>query len=391
MFGNEIGMKVPDLIFICLFSIYIYINRNEMRLPKISLIFFFIILGQVLSEINGIINGKVLIVNDLIDFILTFEITAAFVVGYSLALKYENHKGQVFGFSFWLLIASFLGLSILILFNFWGVKEVLGSLYELDKSRSVSVDNTGNLFRLSSTFTNPNYFGLFICALSSIFVSLYFRTFNLKNLLGVLVCLSLVLVSGSRTALISFIFVVLFIGAFQILKYSRREPKLIISLTVVILILAFTLPIFIEKVMASLGRYTDLENMANSMNARFNAWDIALRWIYDYPLLGIGSNKVNMTSVDNNYIYLLYKNGLVGLGLYLLLFSFMSFISIRAFLKSNSKEVFTPTVAMVTTGLILTTLIGMLTAVPLNMVQFAVPLFLCLGFGYYILAHRERF
>ena len=127
----------------------------------------------------------------------------------------------------------------------------------------------------------------------------------------------LLLLSGSRTGIVSIIFAVSV--AWVILKYFR--PSIKTQHFIVFSILAIAILSFILLVIQKYGpqiEYYALRGM-NNEQSRLYAWSKALEWIGMQPplnlILGSGSGALSSVfqSAFNNYLQVFYDYGLLGL------------------------------------------------------------------------------
>jgi O-antigen ligase len=183
--------------------------------------------------------------------------------------------------------------------------------------------------RIIGTAGNPNLWG-FVLACYAIFIFsrvVLARGFLLLPVLfGVIVSIAM---TGSRSALLSFV-----IGSVTILFGSFRFARVRGPLLIVSAVMTLALPIALVFIAQSLGseRY-DMKNV-ESMYLRFHTWSETLKEYQDDLLLGRGPTKflqkeraVKSTAAalvrDNNYVSAVAETGIIGLLLLLALFATM--------------------------------------------------------------------
>ncbi|MBQ2220028.1 MAG: O-antigen ligase family protein, partial [Elusimicrobia bacterium] len=205
--------------------------------------------------------------------------------------------------------------------------------------------------RIFSTFGNPNFFGDFLVVMSPIVLALFFKkkSFHLL-LLWALITFSTIF-SYSKGAWIGFgvgiiAFTFLFIGF--ILNISRRKK--------VILILLMAL---ITVSIVSGGIFLQLKKRPDSSSFRVFTWLSCCEMINTHPVIGTGIGTFYLTypsyrrpqiffiegmhntesdHPENEYLEVFYDEGIIGLGIFLLLLLMVLTIGFRSlsyFRKSN--------------------------------------------------------
>lgn len=205
--------------------------------------------------------------------------------------------------------------------------------------------------RIFSTFGNPNFFGDFLVVMSPIVLALFFKkkSFHLL-LLWALITFSTIF-SYSKGAWIGFgvgiiAFTFLFIGF--ILNISRRKK--------VILILLMAL---ITVSIVSGGIFLQLKKRPDSSSFRVFTWLSCWEMINTHPVIGTGIGTFYLTypsyrrpqiffiegmhntesdHPENEYLEVFYDEGIIGLGIFLLLLLMVLTIGFRSlsyFRKSN--------------------------------------------------------
>ena len=140
--------------------------------------------------------------------------------------------------------------------------------------------NHGN--RISASFSNPNFFG-------GLIVLLFFPVFNLikNSLCKILIILSslfVLILTGSKGALLAFI-IGLFLYSFLNIVYLN-EKKYLSYFALIITILLFVL--FYASKFDFLYRFQISEENLVSTNTRIQIWEDSLQMIDDSPFIGYG-------------------------------------------------------------------------------------------------------
>ncbi|KZY85131.1 hypothetical protein A3741_28330 [Oleiphilus sp. HI0069] len=125
-----------------------------------------------------------------------------------------------------------------------------------------------------------------------------------------------------------------------------------------------------------LWRFSNTENINESFGARLSAWQGASTSIVEHILVGVGSNKSEVASLDSNYVLILYKNGMLGLALYFALFVSVIYASFRKYIKYRWVDPYIEVVSVFCLSSTFIMFVAMITAIPLFMVQLSVPYFM---------------
>lgn len=363
---GSVGMKVPDLLYLFLFIgalFYLCKKQCKFKLPVLFNFFLIICVYELFVLFVFSISTPNLVFEDLTEILRMFLILTVIMVSYNFPLfeniNKDNEKYSLF------IIYLFIIFSWFIFFNIFGFKDFSSYFYEVSRSRGFSDQNTLNIFRLSSTFTNPNYFGIF-CVFST-----FFFFFNKRYFIS-FVFLIFLFLSGSRTSIIALIISFL---SYNIIKtlITLSVKRLIVFISLIILIFYF---IFINFNILEpfLWRFTNIDNLKNNLFARFSVWLDIIDYNNGKELYGSGTSKYLFNSVDGNYALIYLKGGIINLILHFILFVYILFVLFNNAFIQNCKHaviLFTFTIAL---------LVHMTTAVTFNMVQIYIPYFVYLSY-----------
>ena len=378
LLGPAIGMKIPDVIFIVLSVIFLYLYRHHFKsIPLLPIVFLFLMV-EILSQFKGTIVNVVLI-NDLVELIRPIEFILALAVGSTLCEKGSKLYYDKFTI---LIIILFITFSLLIFFDFMGIKSASTIFYEVGKSRGYSDINTKNIWRLASTFTNPNYFGLFCCAIAGVLLYRLLSFWLMLDALFFVVFTSFVILSGSRTGLVSLICIFIAIFFVDLVSKGIKTKSRIVSYGSIFIFSLIALPKIFDVGQKVLWRFTNVQNMEESFGARIEAWNSALITIQSNFIIGVGSNKSMVKSLDNNYLMILYKNGIVGLLIVSFILLLILNLGFKLYNKSKLEDQYGSAISVLLLSSVLVIIIGMLTAVPLYMSQIFIPFFMLTGYSF---------
>lgn len=367
LLGASLGLKFGNilaLIFIIIFLLYYrkVIIPKEMTFKLLILIFA----DESISLFCSIFIHPI-VINDLFDIFRPILYMLTYILIYNLCnlQTIENYNIKKLN----KIIFIFLLFSTIQLLNPFNVKVLMKYIYELDKSRTL--DTISTTWRLSSTFTNPNYFGFFLSIICSIYLSIILN--RVKNNIFIL-CLMiwsviLLLFTGSRTALIAMIvglLIIILVHSFNLI-HQGKVKRIMILFLIVIMMASITYFFTLTYIGSTFLRYSNTNNMELSLLSRYNAWGNAYNEFLKYPIIGNGPYNYLMDSFDNNYVYFLFRNGLLGGFIYIIFFikNIISSLKLGKFVEN--KKLYTYLLSMIGTNV--TLLISMSTAVTYNFIQ----------------------
>lgn len=360
LFGESLGYKFGDiLLLITIISILVRIKNiiNPMNLNYIFLVIFIFV--EIFSLFFSSLRLPV-ILDDLFELFRPVLYLLIYLTVYSLVNNSTFHKDSIR--RVYIALFIFFVISVFQLFNFLGTKNIMSFFYEVSKSRTF--DTSESIWRLASTFTNPNYFSFFLAITLSFFFSGILASENIKekvwNLIFSIVVLSLVLFTGSRTGLVASIISVL--GIYFVYTFKTYRKSTIYKF--ISIVTFFTLMIFItfysQDFLNRFERFSDVENIKFNLYVRYEIWFEALDKWKQSPLIGNGPYKYYMDTFDSNYVLMLYRYGLIGLTLFIVLFLFNILKSIK---NANTKF----SLGMV--GVNIVFMISMISAISFNFIQ----------------------
>ncbi|HFQ4858326.1 TPA: O-antigen ligase family protein [Vibrio vulnificus] len=375
--GVEIGLKIPDFIFIGFTSFFLVYHKGYVIVDKVSIILFtFIVLGLI-SQVNGVLLGNDIIINDLVDLMIPMEVVLAYLSGVAF---YRAGYRCFFNRKITIIFSIFVIFSYLVFFDLFSFKFLISNFYEVGKSRGYSEENIKNIWRLASTFTNPNYFGIFCSVVTSLMFYLVIREINTRNTTLFLSFFVFVVISGSRTALISLVLSLSLILVLDLFSKGIKTKQRAVFYCFLFLIIIFALPKLLLSASEVLWRFTNVDNMEESFGARLDAWSDAFRSIEQSTLIGVGSNKSEIQSLDSNYILILYKNGIIGLLMELGMLIYILFVSFKLYLIKNKSKHPDTSVGILGCCSVIILSVSMITSIPLRMSHIVVPFYLCFGY-----------
>ena len=243
-----------------------------------------------------------------------------------------------------------------------------------------TIEYTYSNYRVYSFFDNPNYLGVFMVFLVALAGAHFFfgganGVKRICYLLLFFVSLGIVILTGSRTAILGSAVVVL---VTMLLKFSiKRLAFMIFILTIFV----FSILYFFPKTQTVFFHHES--NITN----RFLAYNSAIRMIRDNLILGIGvgnysqvykeSYKNNMTSsnpvtftAENNFLENMAQVGLFGILIYISFFLLFFQNLYHAFHIAHANDIRCISMALgiAMTGFLISSLFVVVNTVPLNMI-----------------------
>ena len=320
LFANN---KYIPYIFPILISILIILSQKKrINVPWICLVFILIACDSLLLSCLRI-SIYTSIKAGLQEFIRNNIYILVIIIVSNIRLSMDQYR------KIWL---SMLFLMILIqifqLFKILNINYILANIYDEESInlRTAQVYNISSLslFRAGSVFINPNQYSRIILLILCIILGYdipygsYNKSNRLKNITKiVLVTISLIL-TGSRTAFVIFIILLVFYRN-NLYKYRR--------LIAIALIFLFCISNYLNINLSEL-RFTKIhEGISNSIVVKFNNLGSLISQFNPYNIiLGVGpfnEFKPGLTAIDFDLGYLYAYYGIFGIVLYVALFCYL--------------------------------------------------------------------
>lgn len=213
--------------------------------------------------------------------------------------------------------------------------------------------------RLTATYKNPNTYSAILVTGHLITLGLFFyenrrkrKTLLLFSIALLAVC---ILFAASRTMIAAYLLVTVVMILIGASKAGYSKSQIISLITVLgisfLIAISFISYSIIVRLESGLDIFSD-----ESFAMRILAWYLNLQLFFESPVLGWGAAKaIHTTVVDNEFILVLRRYGLVGLTVFAGIYLQPMFTAFKN-LKSDSKPIF------LFTSIILTTIITFLLA-----------------------------
>ncbi|WP_271629657.1 O-antigen ligase family protein [Caldicellulosiruptor sp. DIB 104C] len=299
------------LLFIIALILYYYKPKSKFEFIDLIPLFFYIVmfLLSTLFFKNVIDKNKAIL-----GILNAFVIPALFYILFILAddnLLYRTKK-------VWLCI--FVIASIVCVFEY-----LYYLLFRTYKERTISI------------FFNPNIFAFFLVMVYPFILS-FLKSDRLK-IGGTLVIFLEILLSGSRTGFLVFLFEAVLIN----IKLVRKNiGKLFMGLSLI-------LCLFLPKIIYRIPRVSDIYNTKNAVGQRIFAIEFVLNYFKHKNLFeGIGAGQfeslfrslkppgiVLLRSAHNLFLNALIEYGIIGYGMFIFLVYFLVFVSTFNIARSN--------------------------------------------------------
>lgn len=321
---GSIGLRVIDLgVLLFAFSYCVLLLRNIDSLSKqiieASVIWFSLFLFGLISVAIGYSFGfSQVSYRDFLDISRYIQFPIFILFGYLLSLTSYFDETRFLSCIKGLLVLIFL---ISLAQRLFPSQSFFITALYAPEHQSEKLFTTS---RVTTLFGNPNTTSLMVGLLSS-----YLLSENIlrkkTNIIYILISLIIVFLTGSRTGLLAFLFMGLCFTYFKI-----KNKKLFIVLIISIITIIFLGKDFILELIRYFNEYmyigiklvlsSDISIIfqeGNTFSKRFERWFIAIDYFKQSPIFGVGPMRSSLSSAtDNFYLYLLLRNGLIGLLLY---------------------------------------------------------------------------
>jgi len=215
-----------------------------------------------------------------------------------------------------LLFFVLLLINVLQIFNPLGIGELLGLIYTHHDKYIELNKEIGRYFRVTGTMVNPNDNALLWLSFMTYFMSSYFYKRNVNELIYILICIVIIIMTQSRTTFI----VVLAVSVVYFFNFGLRKTHILLACG--ILILCFSAMSFFNlDYLLQVFQNNPLK--IHSITLRLEVWQWMLELWKNKMLFGWGPFeeliKLIEGSPDSEYLYVLTIYGIVGMIFYILI------------------------------------------------------------------------
>ena len=249
----------------------------------------------------------------LLEYFLIFALVANLDISQNKIKHYYKIALVVF------LCSAFFGIAQYL--NLGNINETISPYYVLTQMEGLLQG------RITGTTGNPNEFGALMVLASSLAFSgvLFFKekTMRLFSWICFAVFVLSIVLTLSRSAIIAVIIAICFLTLFKyplIFGIKRGIKKSLITIPIIMATILIIIKIAPEKFFFRISQLGNIWN-ATSWQARIVGWKINYDLWKLSPLFGWGPGKMTMTTiVDNEWLLLLRRYGLIGVIIFVLWF-----------------------------------------------------------------------
>ena len=323
--GIALFLTTPISIIVLILAAYMVYFKQSLRVDSLLLVLLMLCFVIIFSTLfSWVKNLSPISYRDLIEIVKYAQF-----MPYVLVIPFLK-KDFIKGFQLSSKIAAvfFMLVGLLQLLNI----HVLTYLYL--GSSSYHLDSVLSGERITITGSDPNTAGAVAAFFAFLSLSYFLFTKNKIWVAAFLACFTLMLLTQSRTVLVSFIFSsFVFVMFFYKLSFIIKIPLLIILLGLAVLIFK---NLSLEYI--TIGFQTAVGGDNPSLNVRLDNLVFAFETFKVNPLLGIGPSKGSLSTVmDSEYALIMQRYGMSGILVFLLLIILLFKAAIDNILFINAK------------------------------------------------------
>jgi len=301
---------IEVIILISLFLVWIFDSNGKIKIKKnfVTYLLLTLVIISFLSSVR-IFWGNNINLKEIFNYILYFMIFNCVSI---FITKYNFNRMKILNFILKIILFNIV-VSLLAYFN-ENIFQIFNTFFETDKSGTFG----SSYQRFAGTFSNPNFYGFFFAVFGNISLGLstFFRekSYNYMYIIIFLLSGYSVIISGSRSGLITFILLVLcnIVGRFTLCKKISLK-----YLAALFLLLCFIYIIYFmidstdfQNLIGNLNtRFINIENILHNFGGRIAMINNGLDVFKENPIFGVGQTSI---SIDNQYTRTLMESGLVS-------------------------------------------------------------------------------
>lgn len=304
------SIRFEEILFYSVFSTIIIVELvKKMIIVNNFLVYIllYIIGSMFLSTVySQLILGIEFTINDSFEFVKIIKYLIILLLFSNFKYSEPFLKKFIIIIIFSITISAIIGISQYL--NLFNINSHITPLYTISQLKNI--DN-----RIIGTTANPNDFGIFL--ISGIILTQYQVMLNKRKnflyLLAIITMLFAVILTVSRTTIISFIITELI---FLFLLFSKENFSkkglvfvIVFSFIVAIIIIKYASDYFINRMSSGININEDM-----SFLLRLISWKHNINLWLKSPIFGWGPAKgIHISFVDNEYILILRRYGIVGI------------------------------------------------------------------------------
>lgn len=251
------------------------------------------------------------VVGDFNEFIRMFKYVFAIVIASSVdaTVFWKKYNKFMWWGGIYVII-----LSIIEYVNPFNIDLLIGKIYSVPFYHLDAMVQDSR--RIVVTGGDPNIGGFIVTYFLIYYYLKAFMERKYNNIIMTILLLLCVVATSSRTIFFAILFVCGFWGIFS------KTVKLRMKILIILLGISGILILFSSKnfqyLTVGINQLSTGDN--ESMNVRYLIWETNLNYFKDSMLLGWGPAKaIHDTVVDGEYVFLLVRYGIIGIGIYLFL------------------------------------------------------------------------
>jgi len=202
------------------------------------------------------------------------------------------------------------------IFNPFDFGNALTNIYTHHAATVKLNENLGSTFRLIGTMVNPNDNSVLFLVFLIYFMSAYYYNKNRHELIYILICIVVIILTQSRTVFLA----LMTVGLIYLANFRFRKRTLLTLIAIIGLCFGF---IFLIQLNYLLQIFVTNPLEIHSLQLRFEVWKALLEMWKHKLFLGWGPiqevPKVFKGSPDSEYLYILASYGMIGFASYLTL------------------------------------------------------------------------
>lgn len=310
----------PSATLILSVFVVLLLRGDQTLDRRVGLVLFLLLLVNAVAAVSFSLNALAIRSTALLELLRPVVFAVFLVYAYLVARTYDGgslRRGLLFA-----AIVILLGQTVIVATQLLGL-GIFDSLYSAEKTRPF-----GSLVRATGSMANPNVFGWVVAQASVIAFLCASRSRWLWLGLGAL----LILLSGSRTLLLLFPFMVALTLVWR--DETAGWTRLAVGATLAALAMVLTVWFVLRAsaYLPYLGQLRELLVVGSlesvpSIAKRLEHWQTTFgefsRGGWQAMLFGLGSRQ-SLRVLDNDYLYVLFRLGTLGLLLHLALIVYLA-------------------------------------------------------------------
>lgn len=301
------ALWMSDLVLMGYLLLIILVKKFNIPMTKTFLFFCVLLLLNLIGMINSLISGNISSFRVIAEAIRSVEYIIIYVYFCNI-FKLLKNAGmsieELLKKNLIKIVVTVFTISIIELFNL-PVKELLRSLYDMDKS--------GNIFqyynRIVGTLRNPNFYGIWLSI-----IILFFYMVKMRIVYKILL-LSLsgffLYFTGSRTSLLACLISLVTVIVIHSIRMKKKKNSSIF-LFGFIAVIFYYLTFHFQEFFFSVRLQYDIDEWL-SFGGRLEIWERYYEEFLANPFLGAGIQKGNDMIFDNTFVQYTFYYGIIGL------------------------------------------------------------------------------